>query len=225
MIIKALVAVAGLAFSQEKAQELPTLEQFRDALRAAPAPPSPALLAGEAAPPRSSSIIQAQALNLDGAKLEGRWFSSTKDVKNAKGEEIGTLEVGGGGRIYKDKSGAVVVQGQIVTGRSWKITGAEGVIGSIEEANSGDDRVLTIKDASGAEVGRTGTIGFSQDEYVISGPSGLLAKISGGDSEINIMGRADSRLILMASAYNDWADWRDSAARRHEREPRGGRHR
>jgi hypothetical protein len=204
--IKTLVVVAGLAFSQEKAQDLPNLEKFKELLA------NPGLV-------KSLTLIKSARKecrvpeNLDGATIENRWFSTTRDVMDAKGQPIGTLEVGGGGRIYKVGS-VTVASGQIVSSNSWKIIDCMGaLIGVIEESPARENRVLVIKDASGSVIAVSDAIGFSQNEYVINGAKGPLAKISDDDSQINITGQTDPRLILMATAYNDWADWRDSAAR------------
>ena len=44
-----------------------------------------------------------------------------------------------------------------------------------------------------------------------------LAKVSGDDSALNVLGAVDHRLVLMLSAMNHAADWRESARRRREK--------
>lgn len=223
-ILMSLIALIPLgASAQERARELPSMSELRDSLRDARGPaavPGAAVARPAAAAPGK---IGCPVPMVDGMKVKGRWFSDTRDVKWADGSDFGTLESEGSSRVFKYKDGSVVAKGSaqdVKGGRVITVTGCDGgTIGTITETETdwNGSRAFAVKDASGAEVAKTGSIEYGQDSYILTGAKGPVAKVSDDDAELNVMGAIDGRLVIMVSAFNDAADWRENARRRRER--------
>lgn len=226
-----LIAPLQLAWSQERAPELPDLAVFRDSLKAIPVAEAPAAAARRVAAVTGKAACA--MVNLDGGQISGKTFSTTMDVADASGKLVATLETEGRGRVFKSADGAVIAKAserEVKGGRIITVTGCSGeTIATIVESdvNWHGDRSFVIKDAVGVEIGRTGVIGYLQSSYTLTHPHGVLAEIKSTHwffDRVSIRGDADSRIVVMLKAYNNEANARESLRRHQERE-RGGRDR
>lgn len=229
--LKTLAAIAGLAFGAAL-PELPTMDEVEETISLEEARKRIAESLEKARGMRPERGWGCHEPYLDGAKIEGRWFSTTKDVKSASGEQLGVITTTAGSIAFKLKEdgGAMLlaVSKDVPGGRVITVTDCFGKkLGEIVETHRGGygERSYEIKPEDGLG-GGTGVIEFGQDEYIVSGPSGrAVAKVS--DGEINLLDTAGpgQNLIFMLVAAVEDADWREAARRRREnpREP-GGRH-
>lgn len=226
-----LIAPLQLAWSQERAPELPDLAAFRDSLKAVPVAEAPAAAARRVAiAPGKAACAK---VDLDGGQISGRAFSTTMDVADASGKNVATLETEGRGRVFKSADGSVIAKAseqEVKGGRIITVTGCSGeTIATIVESdvNWRGDRSFVIKDAAGAVIGQTGVIDYLRSGYKITGPSGVIAEIKSTHwffDRVSVTGPADSRIVVMLKAYNNEANARESLRRNQERE-RGSRDR
>lgn len=162
---------------------------------------------------------------LDGGQLRGRLLSSTVDVKWANGSPMGTIEPQGTGWVFRGTGGeliATAAESSRERGRTLTVSGCSGEsVGTVIESETGYDgaRSFALGDASGAEVGRTGSVDYLQSRWTVSGPAGATS-IEDDHWFLDswtVRGRADARLVAFAVVANSAANRRESQRRHRER--------
>lgn len=219
-----ITAPISAVSAQEKAPALPDLSEIQAALRASV---PPATAAGKAVGPAQAADTPraCPVPSLDGGEVQGRMFSTTYDVRGRSGD-LGTIETSGKGRVFKDTSGGTIAQSDEKAEGEWRtITvrdcGGERVGVIVEnDAPWGGNRAFTLKDASGAVIGATETVGYLQSEFTIKGAGGSIATIKDNHWFLDrwaIKSNVDGRLVALALIANSAANSRESSERRRER--------
>lgn len=178
----------------------------------------PGLYRDLAAPPLGAACA---ILSLDGAQVRGRMFDSTVDIKDAAGRPIGTIDSEGSGWVMKAADGSVVAhaaeKGDDET-RTISITDCSGeAVGTVTVKRAGwrGERVIEARNASGAAIGTSGSVGYLQSSW-------RLGDVSYEDDHWlldswRIRGAGDGRIAAFAALANSAANRRESQSRNRER--------
>lgn len=162
---------------------------------------------------------------LDGGQLRGRVFSSVVDVKWADGSPLGTIAPQGRAWEFRGAAGeliAAAAESAREGVRTLTVTGCSGEpVGTVTETEADYDggRSFELRDAAGAELGRTGPVGYLQSRWTVSGAGGVTT-IEDDHWFLDswtVRGKADTRLVAFAVVANSAANRRESQRRHHER--------
>jgi hypothetical protein len=223
--LAAALLLSVCAAAQERAPELPGLDQVRDALPAQAAEPSPV-------PAAATGGADCPAPDLSVALLTPPWFHSGWGVResiSAHGREAGTLEADypGSRAMLSDASGAVIASARAEDSgalRTLSVSDCRGVpIGAVLDRSAGrDEEFFEVRDAQGRLLASAGPVRYDEGGFALADAAGRTAARVAADHSFRSRttvdaGSLDPRLALMAAALKKYAD-----ARHFDRESRRG---
>jgi hypothetical protein len=220
-----LLALMTLLPCAARAQDLPSMSEFKQRLTEVSAPAVGAAVDVQAAPAARADPAAAACpiLGLSGATIGRGLFSMDYDVKIGD-QKVGSIGTEGSGYAFKDAAGRIIAK----SAGDGKVTDCSGaVIGSIAEEAGKDASAFTIAGPDGKTIGRTGAV--SESSFKIAGPTGTEVASVASDhwllDRVKLqIAQADPRLVAIVAVMNNAAAYRRAGERRRERQiDHGGR--